>query len=1339
MKASFKHLISFSVLCLFFIQAKAQLTGAIIVPGPIYATLDSVILDLNTHGVGPGGVLIQITAAQSAPAGGYVLGSTVLNATASATNPVVFNGNGNTVTAAAGVSNNMDAVFTIKGTDYLTIDGLNLTDPATNTTAITQMEWGYALLKQNSTIPYDGCQHVTIRNCVISLNPSNMISIGIYSNNHVPGSLTQLAATGAVSSDANSYNRFYGNTITAYTGIYLNGINKASVYDCNNSIGAPLGNKITFGGSTADAYGIFAANDSAFTVNNSSIVTAPGMSGKTYGIYTGAGSGSVTISNDTFRLANTGASNVLAAYYNAGNTDTNRALRFSGNHIGINYPSATAATVYGFYNNTLSFDSIKVINNTVDSVILGGMGNLNVFYNAYGTTPHFNFSGNAILKIRKPDIGTVNGFSVSSNATSGELNISNNYVSNVTVTGTVTGITINAGKTQPVNCIANKISDINVSAGTAGATGINITMSNATTFMGTLSNDTVRNIQTGTGTAYGININTATAGMNVQNNRISGLSTATGTVTGINTSGGNVGMELNVSGNNINNLSVSGASGTMYGINLGGGTAAATVTYNNMISGFSAPVYSGTAISGIYVSAGKLHKVFYNTVYLNFTSSGANLGATGINLNPGTVSATSGLLDLRNNIFNVNVQPAGTGIVAAFYKTKGTVNVSPVNLVNTSDGNILYAPNVANSYLYAEINTSNVLVNKFNLTNDPNFNQSCALFKSFLGYGYNNLTENNLVAAAMPASYNPGGISYAKGLAVPVNPSVTIDYAGVTRPNPADAGALQFMATSMPDILPPAISFTPLPQSSCLAAPVLNAAITDISGINTTAGTAPRIYYKKASETDSFGVYPGNNNSSFNGWKYAEATGTAPNFSFTIDYSKLTATPVYGDSITYFIVAQDNAATPNVATKANALAPGFCPSSVNLTAAAGPTIANHGLNGYKVFPLSVTITPASATTFCAGGSVVLQASAPAGVTYQWQLNNNNINAATDTAYTASAAGNYTVVISNGSCTATATVVPVVINSPSAIITPTGTTNICQGDTVRLRVLGGVGLTYQWQRNGNNINNATDTLYKAIANGIYNVVVSSSNCTSTSVTSTVVVNPLPNAIITYTGDTVFCQGDTLQLNATVNTDYTYQWLHNGIMINGAVAATYKAAMTGDYKVVIANIAGCTDTSFAVHVRVRPAPVPVISMNNGILTTGTLFTAYQWYLNGQPISGAVNPAYLMTQNGIYTVAVTDTNGCKAFATPLNVTNVGVNTINALGNNIKIYPNPANSVVYIDAPAKLNIDIMSLEGKLVLKEKAASEVNISVLADGMYIIRLTDENGNLVQIEKLIKNHE
>src|SRR5262249_20284072 len=60
-----------------------------------------------------------------------------------------------------------------------------------------------------------------------------------------------------------------------------------------------------------------------------------------------------------------------------------------------------------------------------------------------------------------------------------------------------------------------------------------------------------------------------------------------------------------------------------------------------------------------------------------------------------------------------------------------------------------------------------------------------------------------------------------------------------------------------------------------------------------------------------------------------------------------------------------------------------------------------------------TITPQGPTTFCAGGSVVLQANTNVGLTYKWKKGNAYISGATLSAYTATQQGNYKVEVTNG--------------------------------------------------------------------------------------------------------------------------------------------------------------------------------------------------------------------------------------------------------------------------------------------------------------------------------------
>ena len=133
------------------------------------------------------------------------------------------------------------------------------------------------------------------------------------------------------------------------------------------------------------------------------------------------------------------------------------------------------------------------------------------------------------------------------------------------------------------------------------------------------------------------------------------------------------------------------------------------------------------------------------------------------------------------------------------------------------------------------------------------------------------------------------------------------------------------------DLFGPVISYTLLGQSSCVTTRTFTATITDIDGVNTTPGTKPRVYYKRTGDLDTWL----GNTSATNGWKFAEATNTSSPFSFTIDYSLLSGGVTSGQTIQYFVIAQDLAATPNIGV-GSATSFNVAPTSVALTATAFP-------------------------------------------------------------------------------------------------------------------------------------------------------------------------------------------------------------------------------------------------------------------------------------------------------------------------------------------------------------------------------------------------------------------
>ncbi len=317
--------------------------------------------------------------------------------------------------------------------------------------------------------------------------------------------------------------------------------------------------------------------------------------------------------------------------------------------------------------------------------------------------------------------------------------------------------------------------------------------------------------------------------------------------------------------------------------------------------------------------------------------------------------------------------------------------------------------------------------------------------------------------------------------------------------------------------------------------------------------------------------------------------------------------------------------------------------------------------------LTATVSAQGATSFCAGGSVVLTAN---GVgTYQWSNNGTPINGATAATFTATVSGNYSVTISNGYCNATSESVAVTVNPlPSASISAGSATNFCAGGSVVLTA-NGAG-TYQWFNNGVALNISSQT-YTATASGNYTVVVTNNaGCSATSAATVVSVVAIPVASITAQGATSFCAGGSVVLIA--NGAGTYQWSNNGTAISGATTATYTATVPGNYTVTISN-GFCNASSASVAVQVNALPAATITAGSAtafcaggsVALTANGSGTYQWYNNGVAL-GISSQIYTATASGNYSVVVTNNAGCSATsaATSVTVTAIPVAAITAQG---------------------------------------------------------------------------
>jgi uncharacterized repeat protein (TIGR01451 family) len=325
--------------------------------------------------------------------------------------------------------------------------------------------------------------------------------------------------------------------------------------------------------------------------------------------------------------------------------------------------------------------------------------------------------------------------------------------------------------------------------------------------------------------------------------------------------------------------------------------------------------------------------------------------------------------------------------------------------------------------------------------------------------------------------------------------------------------------------------------------------------------------------------------------------------------------------------------------------------------------------GISQQPSNVTVIQGQNATF----SLVSSGSAPLG--YQWCFNSVPISGGTSSSYTVNGAtsassGGYEAIVSNAYGSLTSAVAQLTVLVPPAITTQPTNQTVPAGTAVNFQVnaTGTSALNYQWWFNGTNAvgvgsNVLTIANVQAAQAGGYNVVVTNSAGSITSVVATLTIGTSPSIMQQPSGQAVVQgQSATFNVAAAGPTPLGYQWRYNGTPIASATSSTYTIASVtplnaGAYDAVINNNYGSITSAVAQlsvlvppTITTQPSNQIVIAGGNAnfqVSASGTSPLNYQWWFNGTNAIGSNTNALTLSsartsQAGNYSVVVSNAAG-------------------------------------------------------------------------------------------------
>ena len=220
-------------------------------------------------------------------------------------------------------------------------------------------------------------------------------------------------------------------------------------------------------------------------------------------------------------------------------------------------------------------------------------------------------------------------------------------------------------------------------------------------------------------------------------------------------------------------------------------------------------------------------------------------------------------------------------------------------------------------------------------------------------------------------------------------------------------------------------------------------------------------------------------------------------------------------------------------------------------------------------------------------------------------------------------------------------------------------------------------------------------------------------------------------------TVYTFNQSLGIGGTVDipsgTDFTshdYAFDHDGNLYASASMTGSSTYIDSTGAHTLSNKAGTHSAHILkYHVCANYAPI-VNNEGDSLLRCSLTGFSYQWYKDGNPISGATQSTYVPKEPGSYSVQVSDGWGCSG--TSFSFYSVEVHQL--LKEKVSVYPNPVTDIVYVEGLSKNQTGyITDISGKHLMDVQlttAKNQINLGDLTAGIYFLYI---DGRAVKLLK------